>query len=1136
MQCPKCNYEISDLAIFCPNCGVQIKVTCPECGANNRTGATFCSQCGFRLPSQQDSDIESLPRGNKPSERSPVSVSPPMDPYERRVVTILFVDIKGSTTIAEKIDPEFLADIMQDAYPCMVEPIQKNEGSIVQIMGDGVLAYFGAPLSRENDPERAVLAGLEIVSRIKEYAKKLQREEVLENFHVRVGINTGLVVVGQMNPEKHLEYIALGDAVNLAARLQTNAPNDSVHISHSTYQQIRGLFDVEYMGAILVKGREQVEQTYLVKNSKPYHLRNHQRGFEGIATTMIGREPELAALKNLFIDATQGGEITWVLISGDPGIGKTRLVREFRNWVKPQPISPIILRGRSIPSTQNVTYGVLRNLFARKFGILETDTTEEALQKFRKGTQNFLDQDRADIIGQLVGFDFRISPATSSLLGSDSFSEISEIYLKNYLRSLAEKSLIIILEDIQWLDHRTLDLISHLVADFSGVEGLRMMILCTARTSFYQDHPKWGEGIPGFTPIYLRRLSRLQSKSLIDEILFRVEDIPQEFYQCVTDESGGNPFFIEEMIRMCFDEGMIIEQGDTLEIQLEQLKTTHVPSTLHGILQARIDSLPVAEKTLIQRSAIIGMTFWDGLLYELMKKRDGLEIINQRLENIRQRGLIFHREHSSIADNQEYLFKHALLRDEAYETILLKHRKSYHRQIADWIVKNAGDRLQEHLALIAFHYLEGGQQEFATDWYIKAGQRALDQFSMREAKSFFEKALDLIHKEDLDRLWQATLGHDEAAGVLGELNARHADDNTLLDLAEKLEDDKLMTEAYYRVGSQAISEGNHREALIAFNRALEIADETNDLMMQSLILPMKINLLTSEGNLTEAGSLIDRAMELARKTEDTDVLARALTNLAPYYQAIGEISQSVALIHEQIEINQLQRNRLGETYGLINLGYFYLSLGQFNTAHRLLERALTLARSLGAKICIAYSLLNLGLTEWRLSQYELALDVLERSEEVLESLGDQRGLVSRQFYLGLTHESANEELQAKKYFKDAYESFKMLNVSSGMVEAQAGLARLALREGDVALAKELALQVNHYLDEGGPEGLELPILAYLSCLEVFGATGDTAMFEHVLEEGSRVIQNRLEKIRKEDWKEIFIDKIPENRLLLGYQE
>jgi len=1127
MQCPKCGFEVSDQAIFCTNCGTQLKNVCPECGGGIQVGASFCSQCGLHFTTEINPDISDRSTKDITFIHSSSSVQSQVDPYERRIVTILFADIAGYTRISEVLDPEELAEIMGGAYPSILEPILENKGSIVQVMGDGVLAYFGAPLSREDDPERAVMAGLEIVERVQAYSKKLQQEKILDEFQIRVGINTGLVVVGELNPEKHLDYIALGDAVNLAARLQQNAPKDGVLISHTTYQQTRGLFDVQPHELLNIKGREKEEKAYLVKQRKPFHKRLMKRGLDGVATTMIGREPEMAALKNIYYDAIQGGETALVLIRGDPGIGKTRLVNEFTSWVKSLQRVPFLLRGRAITGIQDTPYGVLRYMFARRFGILETDSSAIALEKFRKGTQAVIDREQSDFIGQLLGFDFKIRPFVS---------ETAELYLKNYLLQLAEKSLLIIVEDLHWMDDRSLDFISEIVTEFGGMDELHMMILCTARTQFFEDRPKWGEGISGFVEMSLRRLSRLQSRSLVDEILFDAKAIPEKFYQCVVEESGGNPFFIEEMIKMFIDEGVVATKDDTYAIKIEKLEDLRVPSTLKGILQARLDSLPVCERQLLQRAAVIGRTFWDGVLRVLIEDNLELHRIKSRLKRLRERGLIFHREHSSIAGHQEFIFKHALLRDEAYETVLLKHRRKYHKRVAIWIEENSGDRLEEHLSLIADHYLKAGEEDLAADWFIRAGVRALKLSSMHQAKNLFEKAIKLISEKDTDRLWKATLGHDEVVGILGDLDARHADDEVLLTLARSLEDDRRLAEVHYRIGTQAYLEGKNQQALHAFNKGLDFAKKTDDLMMQALILPMKITILVFEGELQQAGSLVEDTLTLARQTKDADILARALFNVGPYFQAMGDLIKSIKLTKEMIEIYMQQGNRLGETYGLINLGYYYLLLGQFTKARRPLERAVKISTRLGAKSCLAYGLLNLGLAYWRLGESQEAFKVLESSSDALKVLGDQRGLASKQFYLGLCFESANNLNEAVNHFKSAIETHKLFGAAAGVVEAQAGLARLALNEGDLAHAKALAQEVIEYLDDEGSQSLELPILAYLSCVKVFEAVEDSAMAQHVIIRGKSEIQDRLDKISDDEWKRIFLQAVPENRELLANQK
>lgn len=1051
------------------------------------------------------------------------------------MVTILFADIVSFSTLSEHIDPENLLEIMRGAYPCLLEPVQSHGGIVVQVMGDGVLAYFGTPSAHEDDPEHAIIAGLEIVTHIKAYARQLRQEHGLEKFSVRVGINTGLVVVGDMNPEKHLEYIALGDAVNLAARLQQNAPLDSVLISQATYRQVYGLFDVQPQAPLTVKGRQQVEQTYLVQQIKPVRLQLHRRGIEGIETPMVGREPEMTALQNGYQDAIQGGETRLMLITGDAGIGKTRLLNEFAGWVALQPRPPIILRGRAIASNQSVPYNVFRNLFANRFEILESDSSAQALAKFRQGTQDFLEAEQADLVGQLVGFDFSNNPAVQRILGTSSFGEVACLYLVNYFRRLAETPLLILLEDVHWMDDSSLDLITELTANLGREGGTRLMIVCTSRSQFFERRPKWGEGMAGFTRLELPQLSRLRSRTLIAEIFRKVESIPEVLYEIVVNEAEGSPFFIEELIKMLIEEGVIETENERWQVRLEKLAIVHIPPTLTGILQARLDSLPTAERLVLQRASVIGRTFWDGSVRALTEDEGEAHHVNARLAALRERGLVFHRERSTIAGNQEFLFKHALVRDAAYETVLLKHRRIYHSQVAAWIEGNAGERLEEHLALIAGHYADGGQPDLAADWYTRAGERAASQCSMQAARTLFEQALKLIQPDDLPRRWRATLGHDETLGTLGELAGRHADDLLLLDLARQLGDDSRLASAYYRIGSQASIEGNHPASLHAFDLALQTARRAGDLSMQALILPMQVASFTADGDLQSAANLVEQALESAKQTGDTDILARALNNLAPYYQAIGNVTRSVQLMQQQVEINQQQGNRLGEAIGLINLGYYYLSLGQFETGHNLLERALQAARSMGARYYMAYCQLNLGLAEWRLEKPQNACQTLQLSLPNLEALGDQRGIASGQFYLGLAYEKTGDLSEAAAQFEAARAAFKLLDATTQMVEALAGQARLALQRKDLVQAKQNALQIFDYLEQNGPQGLELPILVYLTCARVFQAVGDAPRLQNTLDNGRRELRNRHDQISEAGWRETFLEAIPENCELLGFE-
>jgi tetratricopeptide (TPR) repeat protein len=466
----------------------------------------------------------------------------------------------------------------------------------------------------------------------------------------------------------------------------------------------------------------------------------------------------------------------------------------------------------------------------------------------------------------------------------------------------------------------------------------------------------------------------------------------------------------------------------------------------------------------------------------------------------------------------------------------LKHRYIYHSQVAAWIETNAGERLEEHLALVAGHYAEGGQPELAADWYIRAGERAASQCSMHEGRRLFEQALKLIHKDDLTRRWRALLGHDEALGTLGELTDRHSDDSALINLARQLGDDSRLAVAYYHQGSQADIEGNNPAALLAFEQALQAARCAGDLSLQALILPMQVAILTAEGELKSAAALVEQALEIANQTGDADILARALTNLALYYQAVGDVTRSVQLMQQQVEINQQQGNRLGETIGLLNTGYYYLTLGQFETGRDLLERALQAARGLGAQRCVAYSLLNLGLAAWRLGEPQAACKMLQLSLAKLEALGDQRGLAVRQFYLGLACEEAGDMSEAAVQFEAARAAFELLGATAQLVESQAGLARLALLSSNLSQAEQQALQIIAYLDEYGPQGLELPILVYLTCARVFQTLRDGPRLKSALENGRRELQTRLDRISEVNWRKTFLDGVPENRELMAFEQ
>jgi ABC-type oligopeptide transport system substrate-binding subunit/class 3 adenylate cyclase len=665
-------------------------------------------------------------------------------PKQRKQVTILFADVSGYTALAETMDAEELSEVMNALWERIDAAIVENGGRIDKHSGDGVMALWGVEMVRESDPERAIRAALAMQAALAEL-------KAGHDINMRIGLSTGPVLLGTLGTTG--EFSIFGDTVNLASRLEGLAPTGGVLISHDTYQHVRGVFDVLEQAPIQVKGKAKPVQTYVVHRAKPRAFRMSTRGVAGIETRMVGRDAELLMLQNMFRDATEDGEAQLVTIVGEAGVGKSRLLYEFEKWIELLPEQVWRLEGRATPETEARPYGLIQRMFAHRFEILGSDSAAEMRAKFRAGMAASLDPDQADLVGQLIGLDFSASPAVQARLGSESFVELATAYLTEYLQVIASEPTVILLEDIHCADDSSLDLLDCLV---TGAPDTRLLVVCLARPQLFERRPSWGEGRQTHTQINLKPLSRRASRALVEEILRKTGDIPHELRDLVVEGAEGNPFYVEELIKMLIEDGVIVIGENSWRVELERLATVHVPPTLTGVLQARLDSLPPEEKMLLQRAAVVGRLFWDTAVAQLKAKEgSGLdkEQVTALLEAVRNRDLVFRRERSAFAGAEEYIFQHTLLRDVTYETVLLNLRRVYHGQVARWLEAAAGKRIGEYLGLIAGHYELAGDGEKAVEYLLRAGDQARLAYACQEARGYYHRALPLLEAQS--RLDQA---------------------------------------------------------------------------------------------------------------------------------------------------------------------------------------------------------------------------------------------------------------------------------------------------------------------------------------------------------------------------------------------
>jgi hypothetical protein len=497
------------------------------------------------------------------------------------------------------------------------DPIQEHGGRITRYTGDGFKALFGDPIAREDDPEQAIRAGLDILDISKEVAQEIEKDWGIKDFQVRIGIDTGLAAIGG---QTEAEDTVKGRVVNLAVRIESAAPPGGLLISHNTYRHVRGVFNVDPQEPITAKGVPEPVPVYLVREIKPRAFRVQTRGVEGVETRMIGRRTELDTLKDALLTTFEEGEGQVVTITGEAGVGKSRLLYEFQNWIELLPPTQNIrlFQGRARQEAESSPYSLLRDVFAFRFQISDGDTGEQARNKIETGFGEVFGTKndgmmRAHILGQLLGFDFSASPHLKGVLNdAEQLRNRGVMYLVQYFQKLSqEMPVVIFLEDIHWSDDSSLVVVNR-IGEFTPQYPI--LFVCAARPILFERRPYWGEGQPYHTCLELHPLSKRESRHLVGEILKLTNDIPAELRELVVRGAEGNPFYTEELIKMLIEDGVIIPDEETWQVDLTRLEVVDVPSTLAGVLQARLDSLPLHERTVLQQASVVGRLFWDRIV------------------------------------------------------------------------------------------------------------------------------------------------------------------------------------------------------------------------------------------------------------------------------------------------------------------------------------------------------------------------------------------------------------------------------------------------------------------------------------------------------------------------------------------
>jgi class 3 adenylate cyclase/tetratricopeptide (TPR) repeat protein len=817
---------------------------------------------------------------------------------QRKLATILFTDVVGSTHLGQHLEPDEVLEVMDGALKRLAIPVETHGGHVTRFQGDGFKAVFGVPLAQENDPEQAVRAGLEILKVAREIAIELETKIGVKGFLVRVGVNTGLVAVGG---ETEAQDTIMGRAVNLAARMESAAPPGGLLISHFTYLHVRGIFDVDVLPPIQAKGFDEPVAVYLVNRSKPRTLWVSNRGVEGVETRLVGRQSELINLQDALLNAVEEEEGQFITVSGEAGVGKSRLLFELQKWIELLPTEVQLFQGQAKLESQHIPYGLIRDLFTRHLQIQDSDPPQVAKKKIEQGVQKalidsppspgkasssfiapgeklqndgFHYKERAHLIGHLLGFGFDDSPYLQGLLQDpQALHYRALISLREYFKATSQQlPVVIFLEDIHWADDSSLDAIKDLgriTAEYP------LVLVCLARPILYERRPYWGEGQDYHRRLDLKPLSKRESRQLVEEILRNMKQISSDLRDMVVQSTEGNPFYIEELIKMLIEQGVIVrsdispDRMSSWSVMSDQLAQVQVPSTLTGVLQARLDSLQSDERRIIQQASVIGRVFWDQALayvHENSIKQVDLKQIGEILKRLRDKEMVFRREDSVIDGTQEYIFKNDVLREVTYDTVLIKDRKVYHGLVADWLLTKSHARVGEYYGLVAKHLEFAARIEEASNYFTLAGDQALDNYANLEAQGFYLRALDL--------------------------NPSH----------------QLAVKILTAIGRSYARQGLYQKAKEYWQQGVDICREQNDLHGLVRLYTLAIRTANPHFN-HDAMEFSQQAMTLVPKLEESSSTAHLLHQIGRTYHFNGLYDQALEYCQSALSMGE----RLGDT-------------------------------------------------------------------------------------------------------------------------------------------------------------------------------------------------------------------------------
>jgi class 3 adenylate cyclase/tetratricopeptide (TPR) repeat protein len=1032
---------------------------CPNCNEDNPERAKFCLNCGAPLtPAEPAREV-------------------------RKTVTVLFTDVTGSTALGERNDPEAMRAVMERYFDRMKMVIESHGGTVEKFIGDAIMAVFGVPEVHEDDALRAVRAAAEMRDALAALNATLEQERGVR-IRVRTGINTGQVVAGDRSAGQRL---VTGDAVNVAARLEQAARADEILIGAETYKLVRGAATVEPVDPVSAKGKSEPVSAY--------RLTGVTLGAEAVMrrldAPMVGREHELSSLMQAFERSVRERACHLFTILGSAGVGKSRLVAEALGALEDE---ATILRGRCLPYGDGITFFPLLEALPEAAGIRDDDAPAEAREKIATLARG---EEHAD----------RITAAICELLDLSSGSTTLEEQfwaVRRLLEHLARRRpLVVEFDDIHWGEPTFLDLIEH-IADWA--RDAPILLICVARQDLLDRRSGWGGGKLNATSLSLEPLTEKECERLIHQLLADV-NVAQEARDRIIEGAEGNPLFVEEMLSMLIDDGLLVRE-DVGWIPATDLTRVSVPPTIQALLASRIDRLTPDERGALEYASVAGKVFWRGAVGALAPPERQRTIDGALLALVRK-DLIRH-DRSTFAGEDAFRFRHLLVRDAAYNGIAKRVRADLHERFAEWLVGTTGERAAEYEEIVAYHYEQaylnlkdvGLKDDRVAALAIEAGakladagRRAAARDDGRGAITFLRRAMAVLPRTD--PLWPSIIPDLVIAlineGALDEADAVIAEAGSV---GEETGDEALAWQAKIAAASIDVWRAKPNSTAIAHevsSRAIEVFERLNDARGLAAAWDLRSQATWMSQRAGETSEAIERAMAYARAAGERG-RERSLVKASTLPLLFGPISWADALRRSQELLDEYPSQWM-ESFHMATGGRVAAAGGDVEEGRRLVRQSVAMLEDMGLRLWVAGVTQGVARIERYAGDLEAAARILREGADQLEDLGERAMRSTNAAELATLLAQLGRFDEAERWARDARETGDELD-NATQVSWRGAMAMVAAQRGDSGEAERLIGEAIALMEDS--DFIEYQAEILVNAADVYRAIGRSADAEGAL--------------------------------------